>query len=149
MYHWGVYSPRLRPEVFFTALAAERSGTVTLITTPDDWVRATQGFIPASSDDVLRACREMVENATVPRSPRQPIVLFTAQGSMDQLPLPVPDAEYLRKSLSPPEISGDSATGWRARFWIVQRRFVRQYVCRLGKDSGLAVTDSLPGYGFY
>lgn len=149
MYHWGVYSPRLRPEVYFTAVVAERSGTVTMINTPSDWIVAAQGFIPRSSDDVLRACREMIETGTVPRSPSQPMVLFTEQASLDQLPLPVPDAEYLRKSLSPPEVDGDSANGWHAKFWLVQRRFVRQYECRLGKSGGLAAIDSLPGYGFY
>lgn len=148
-YHWGVYSPRLRPEVLFTALAAERKGEVTLITAPGDWIDATKGFTPRSSDDLLGACREMIASGTVPRSPRGPMVLFTDRESVNQLPLPVPDAEYLRTNLSPPEVSGDSATGWQARFWIVQRRFVRQYECRLGKNSGLAVIDSLPGYGFY
>ena len=68
MYHWGIYSPPLRPEVHFTALVAERKGAVSLISMLSDWIDAAGEFIPQSVDDVLLACREMIQATALPRS---------------------------------------------------------------------------------
>ena len=44
MYHWGIYSPPLRPEVHFTALVAERNGALLLISMPSDLEVGGFGF---------------------------------------------------------------------------------------------------------
>ena len=149
MYHWGIYSPPLRPEVHFTALVAERNGALLLISMPSDWIDAAGEFIPQSVDDVMLACREMIQTTTLPRSPNQPIVIYRNDESLNRLPLAVPDTAYLRETLTTPHITGNPGHGWQARFWALQRRTVREYECKLGNNGGLFVVDSLPGYGFY
>jgi hypothetical protein len=149
MYHWGMYYPRSSPEGQFSAVVAKRGAHALLVETASDWIRAVGPFVPTRVDDVVGACREMILVTNLPRSPSQPFAVFTAPETIDSLPLAIPDPEYLRRRLSPPDVTGDPSHGWQARLWVVHRRVARHYQCRIGPDGGLSVLDSLPGYGFY
>jgi hypothetical protein len=150
IYHWGMYYPRSIPEGQFSAIVMERNAKLSLLATPSDWIEAAGMFMPMTPHDALAACREMILTTVPSRSPTQPFGVYLDQASIDSLPLAVPDPDKLRRHLSPPEMAGTSTNGWRIRLWIVHRRIVRRYQCRLENgDGGLAVLDSLPGYGFY
>lgn len=149
IYHWGMYYPRTTPEGQFSAIVAERGAHLALVTTPSDWIEASGMFTPGTADELMTACREMILVTNSPRSPNQPIEVFTNRKVIDTLPQAVPDPEFLRRTLSPPEVTGNSS-GWQTRLWVVHRRVVRRYECRLGNSGGhLSIIDSLPGYGFY
>jgi hypothetical protein len=151
IYHWGMYYPRSSPEGQFSAVVAERGRHIALVATTKDWIEAAGSYVPTTVDHLLAACREMILITNVPRSPNQPFAVFRNQETIDSLPLAVPDPGHLRRTLSPPEVTGGFSDGWQARVWVVHRRSVRRYECRLGhrEGGGVSVVDSLPGYGFY
>ena len=134
-YWWGTYAPPATSDVLLERVAARGPTEARLLTTPDDWFAAARSadWRPASAAAALTGCLEAVRAAGPRRAPLPDALFYRDSFSVSNEAFGVyPEsarAFAFERRFEEAEVSGDSARGFTAAFWMLEPGRMTRYRC--------------------
>lgn len=148
--YWGVYlSPRVsHHRITIVGISSPRRRYI--LETPSEWdaVRLLMGWRPATPDDAVRACVELI---TFTRPDRGPyfgaVALFEGERTLST---PAVIGEDKIKAFATPATATLTASGWMSHLTILERGKTVTFSCTIPKGPGAeyTATDSIMDAGF-
>lgn len=150
-YRWAIYQPPRTFDLLFTVLGGRLGGASRVLDNPRDWwgLVLTSAWKPATAEDALRACRELVEYVGPRRDAAIRPVPYEGAGTLTRM-FAVDRDSILRFGVTPPRLlAGRPDSGWTVSLWALEAGQTTHYKCNLGPEdqSNLIVTDSILGVG--
>jgi hypothetical protein len=141
-YVWADYVPPNTADVLYRAVVARRTNQVVVLRTPSDWAAAAD-WNASSTDEALRACREIVHVIFERRFPLVRPRVYSGPGSLAN----VRDRDSLQQRLSLPLVQQRPDQSWLATFWIVGVRDVTEFRCELtAETASLTTLEAFKGF---
>jgi hypothetical protein len=141
-YVWADYVPPQTADVFYRAVVARRANKVVVLRNPADWASAAN-WQASSTDEALRACREIVHLIFERQFPLVRPRVYTGPRSLAN----VRDRDSLQERLAPPLVQQRPDQSWLVQFWIVGVRDVTEFRCELtAETTSLTTLEVLKGY---
>ena len=147
-YHWAIVS--LGPHIGRQRVGGVYRREYRLLQSEGDWAALVSEWTPATTDEALQACVEVLEFASPwgLRYGGKPLVYHDTSQFVTSLLLP-PRSAADSARLRPPQVQ--SAQGhWTARVWIATPGEMYDVSCTFPAGGGLVVVahDSIQGAGF-